>query len=74
MSMLYKVTCEGCPTPLAANPFTVAAAGVAEAVTKFKLRNGISDTDHPITAVVVDEPAKPTTKPKKNDGPVANNS
>ncbi len=48
MSKLYQVTC-GAPKPLAANPFECIAHSEKDALKKFKLRNNIVDTDHPIS-------------------------
>lgn len=47
MSKLYRVECT-CPTPLAANPAEIIAHNEADALRRFKNRNHIVDTDHPI--------------------------
>lgn len=47
----YLVSCD-CPTPLACNPFKCLAISEAEAVDRFKRRNGIVQTDHKIEAVL----------------------
>jgi hypothetical protein len=64
MSKLYSVACNA-PTPLAKNPYECMADDEADAVAKFKARNGIADTDHPITAIVVNDVPADDKKPKK---------
>ena len=59
MSKQYTVSCE-CPTELAANPWKVLAKDEADAIAKFKRRNGISQTDHKITAV--EDETRPAVK------------
>ena len=44
----FTVECN-CPTPLSENPCTLTAVNEADALEQFKQRNGITDTDHPIT-------------------------
>ena len=44
----FEVSCE-CPTELAFNPLKISAADEEEAKKRFFRRNGIVDTDHPVT-------------------------
>jgi hypothetical protein len=46
-SKTFVISCK-CPTPLRYNPFTVTANTEADAVKRFKGRNGIVSSDHEI--------------------------
>jgi len=77
----YKVTCD-CTTPLDANPFLVEAENEPDAVAKFKSRNGIVSTDHPITVTPeasesvqkLEKTEQPTKHTAKKNAPTASDS